>query len=266
LSLDWVYHIPVLRKTEISFKIVAVEPLRIGAQKEVASIANNPIVKIAKNGERVPFIPGSSLKGVLRTIGEGLWSSVIGRYVHDNKENFVCYVFKDEKDEEQEEKQRIPNKKLAEMLCPVCLTYGVPGFMSKVLVSDFFPLNYSIGVITQASIHRKKGTAQNPRQIEYVEPGSTFSGKLVMTNAPNWMITLVLASLYLIDNGFVKLGGNKSRGFGAARIEDLQVKSTDLDPLDIYDSKLDKGKIEDLSYAYEMWKEMAEKLKERYQR
>ena len=257
MSLEWVYHIPVLRKTEISFKIVAVEPLRIGAQREVAGITDLPVVRITKDGERVPFIPGSSLKGVLRTVGEGLWSSVIGKYVHEeNKGNPVCDVLK----------ERLSPNRLVKKFCPVCLTYGVPGLMSKVLVGDFFPLNYSIGVVTQASIHRKKGTAQNPRQIEYVEPGSTFSGKLVMTNAPNWMIALVLASLYLIDNGFVKLGGNKSRGFGTVKIEDLQVKSTNLEPLDIYDSKLDEDKIEDLSYAYEMWKEMAEKLKERYQR
>ncbi len=269
MSLDWVFHFPLFRTTTISFTIVAVEPLRIGSQREVGGLTDLPVVRIMKDGERVPFIPGSSLKGVLRTISEGLWSSIMGEYVHaGNDGNPVCpraedVIKKFKKGENSLDKAK---REIARALCPVCLTFGVPSFMSKVLVGDFFPTSYSIGIITQASIHRKKGTAQSPRQVEYVEPGSNFKGSLKLINAPNWMVSMILASLYLIDKGLVKLGGHKSRGFGAVKIEDLVVESSDLEPLDLYDMELDPKKINDLEYAYNMWNKMAERLKERYGR
>jgi len=266
--LEWVFHVPPLRNVEVSFKIRALEPLRIGAGKDTEGITDLPIVRMLwKGGQEVPVIPGSSLKGVLRTVGESLWSSVIGKYVHeDSGGNPVCKGASDLMKEIKNWKIPIDEarRRVARGLCPVCLTYGVPGFMSKVLVGDFFPAYYSVGVIKQASIHRKKGTATNPREVEYVEPGSLFEGELTLNNAPNWMIALVLASLYLIDSGFVKLGGFKSRGFGAVKIEDLEVKAKDLKPLDEYDKELDADKLSDLGYAYRMWTSMAKELKNRY--
>ncbi len=282
MSLSWVQHTPLRRQIVIEMELLNVEPLRIGASKELHDIVDLPILKMrTPEGIEVPVIPGSSLKGVMRTVAEGLWSEVIGRYVHeDNNKGFPACPVTNELDALKKDlrKGRISPEEAAmrtvSLLCPVCLTFGAPSYMSKTLIYDFFSKGCTTNMVTQAMIHRKKGTAENPRKVEYVEPGCSFKGKIILNNSPNWMVSLVLSTLYFIDQGFVKLGGHKSRGFGRVEIRDLDVKVVkDLDgsngqvlkPWDEVDEELEVSKLYNLEYALEKWKSMAQRLKdERY--
>jgi CRISPR/Cas system CSM-associated protein Csm3 (group 7 of RAMP superfamily) len=72
--------------------------------------------------------------------------------------------------------------------CPVCLTFGAPGYASSVLVTSAYPVgrlgkDYFILARTHVAIDRYTGAAAQQRlfTVEYVTAGATFIGYLILT-------------------------------------------------------------------------------------
>jgi len=55
-------------------------------------------------------------------------------------------------------------------------------------------------------------------QVEFVNPGGKFYGSFILNNFPNYGIGLLAEIIEQINQGYIKIGGFKTRGFGSVKI------------------------------------------------
>jgi CRISPR-associated protein Csm3 len=71
--------------------------------------------------------------------------------------------------------------------------------------------------------------------VEYVEPGARFRFSIRTTNLPNYALGLLAKILRMVNEGWVRVGGFKTRGFGELRVEGLRFAASGAT---VQDSKL----------------------------
>lgn len=206
---------------DIKGRLVNETPLRVGLgrSEEPGSPTDLPLIRISwKDGREVPYIPGSSLKGVLRNHVERLAAAIYGpEAVHP--------PFDTRRAEEEYEEDRI---------CPVCGIFGSVKVASHLVVKDSLPLNSPALVLKPGiGINRDFGGVQpgiGPFYEEYVSPGVEWSLNMKITNIlieddsgedprPR-LLRLLISSL---GRGELQVGGRKSVGAGVVSLRDLKV-------------------------------------------
>lgn len=211
-------------KIEISGKIETVTGLHIGGSSAFSAIGavDSPVITDVRTG--MPMIPGSSLKGKMRTL-------LAKRYN-------VALAEKPDDDD-------------------ACLT-GLFGSAkkgqiktSRILFSDMFLENMdelrhagltgATEVKFENSISRTTAVA-NPRQIERVVRGAVFPMQLLYEITDETTEEQILQDFEILKEGFKLLeydylGGSGSRGYGRVKISDLQA---DVVIGDVDDALLDK--------------------------
>ena len=201
-----------IQKVEARLQVLT--GLHIGAgdlEMRIGGI-DNPVIRDAQG---FPYIPGSSLKGKMRSLLE--WRS--GALTGDKPLGRAAA---------DDERAR-----------PILMLFGVGGGDS---VPEFMPSRLSVAdaplsekdrlpgrnaPLTEAkfenSINRIEGTATNPRQTERVVPGTSFDFTAtirVFENDPD-LVTLLLQGMALLE--LDALGGSGSRGYGKVKFEDVTV-------------------------------------------
>jgi CRISPR-associated protein Csm3 len=215
----WYSHERMDRLLKFTFEIKAESPLRIGAGRNVAKLSpvDLPVLLIRIGEEDLPYIPGSSLKGVFRTASEFL-----ARSYGLN----VCLMGEGCKSSYNEKLQEMMKagdvEKIREILskyCLVCKIYGSATFRSHINFEDAYPSEgyiLSRSVKTGIAIDRKSGAVKTGAlyQIEFVDPGAVFNQTTSFINVPNYGMGLFSEIIENVNSGFIKVGGFKSRGFG----------------------------------------------------
>jgi CRISPR-associated RAMP protein (TIGR02581 family) len=215
----WYSHERIDRLLKFTFEIRAESPLRIGAGRNVAKLSpvDLPVLLIRIGEKDLPYIPGSSLKGVFRTASEFL-----ARSYGLN----VCLMGEGCKNSYNEELQEIMKtgnvERIREILskyCLVCKIYGSATFRSHINFEDAYPSEGCIpsrSVKTGIAIDRKSGAVKTGAlyQVEFVDPGAIFNQTTSFINVPNYGIGLFSEIIENVNSGFIKVGGFKSRGFG----------------------------------------------------
>lgn len=237
----WEGLFPTLRRIRFNLKLRNIEPLRIGVGRGGdrlgapvdLSVYRQQVVRKDGGGYKIslePVIPGSSLKGVLRTASMALAASC-GLEAHSGVGGDDCVnkIFGNTKTFDEYRGERTPDDVRSALrgFCPLCLLYGAPNFSSRVHVGDFVPTTGArVGVKTGVGINRRTGAAQVGMlyTVEYVEPGAVFEGSISAVNTPNWMLALLAGSLLAIGQGWLKIGGFKSRGMGRVEIVGVEFK------------------------------------------
>ncbi len=211
----------------LSTTLRALTGLRIGGATGGISIGalDNPVVRDPLTNQ--PYIPGSSLKGKLRSLSERLaglpatWRIDKKVWIH------IC----------QGDRQQNSNPGYGS--CPVCPVFGVPGDQfpsapTRLLVRDAFLTEESARELQalrldlpyteikwEAAIDRVTSAAV-PRQVERIPAGARFACELVFTvyeaNDIERFWTVVRA-LRLLEDDY--LGSYGSRGSGKVRFENL---------------------------------------------
>lgn len=244
---DWLSHSIMLRETMIDGYIVNVEPLRVGAGREppLEALADLAVLRIRYGGVDLPYIPGSSLKGVFRSYATllarhgglkactGLSKEACGdvEKVDGNKKlnDYIDYLMRNGRSKDA-------LKTFYEKACLVCKIFGSAHYMSKVSFSDAYPIDENgnvievkTGVRTGIAIDRRTGAVQPGAlyKVEFVEPGTRFKFSMRCKNLPNYALGMLSLVLRRINEGLVKVGGFKSRGFGAVKVEGLRFRSRD---------------------------------------
>lgn len=244
---QWLSHSILLRETIFEGYITNIEPLRIGSGREppLEAPVDLAVLRIRYKGIDVPYIPGSSIKGVFRSyatllakhsgleICTGLSRETCGdiKIVDDKKLN--DYI--DELMKKGSSKDAI--KVFYENTCLLCKIFGNTRYRSNVSFSDAYPIDedgkiidVKTGVRTGIAIDRRTGMAY-PRalyRVELIEPGAKFKFAIRCRNLPNYAIGMLSLILRRMNEGLIKIGGFKSRGFGAVEIEGLRFRSRDL--------------------------------------
>lgn len=222
---------------EIKAKLVLQTGLHIGTGDNEMHIGGIDNAVIKHPITHSPYIPGSSLKGKIRSLLE--WRS--GEVKHQplnlkdlqhakdpNTVKLILSLFGVTGDSENDE------KKLAEI--------GVPRLAFWDCALNEAWENYikeNNLMLTESkmenTIDRITSTAENPRQTERVPAGAEFDFKLTMRQFEGdseALLDLLLKGLRLLE--LDSLGGSGSRGYGKVKFKQLTVagKPVELDTFD----------------------------------
>ena len=168
------------------------------------------------NGEvsEVVYIPGSSLRGVVRAHAERLLRTL--------NESYACllgtegYCSNPKKLGEEKSANTLYQKS-----CYACKLFGNTEIASRVQISDLYPAEDPLLRETRfgVAIDRITGAvAFGPFDLEVVTD-ARFEGRIVLRNFTVGQLGLLGAALLDIADGLVALGHAKSRGLGRVCIE-----------------------------------------------
>jgi CRISPR-associated RAMP protein (TIGR02581 family) len=128
---------------------------------------------------------------------------------------------------------------LDEHLCDTCKLFGSPYAASRISFSDLMPngadADKMIQVRDGVAIDRDSEKAVDKLKYDYevVAPAQTFKVELLLEDPTETDLALVCMGLSEFVSGLGYVGGNRSRGLGNCRIDDLQIYELDLTVEDV---------------------------------
>nr|WP_290669645.1 RAMP superfamily CRISPR-associated protein [Ardenticatena sp.] len=167
-------------------------------------------------GETV-YIPGSSLKGVVR----GFVEKALRTFDARDSWRWACPTFPDEAESCA---RRVQNEtdtaSVYHQSCGACRIFGHTRLRGRLSFTDSFPVEevrteIRYGVAISRLTH---AVAHGPFEMEVAVSG-TFEGHLVLENFEIWQLGLVATALAAMNQGLVKVGFGKNRGFGEVEVE-----------------------------------------------
>ena len=191
--------------------------LHIGGGDDTMKIGGIDSQVIKDINTNRPYIPGSSLKGKMRSLLE--WNNRLVSY--GEGEVFNSKIL---------EKVPDPDKKSAQNLLKIFGDKENKFGITRISVGDCVLSKESEGLKLSEGkyenvINRESGTAEHPRQIERVPAGvkfdlvirlKVFDEKEPYNDNENELKQMVESGLKLIENDY--LGGSGSRGYGRVKI------------------------------------------------
>lgn len=228
--------------------------LHIGGGRFTLSHSDSPIV-VTPAG--IPFIPGSSFKGSLRSTVEKLVPGLPGLtscalidlpevLIKDgipqekltNWPEGICPTvwqkgLVDLKRAYPRREKEITEKALRN-LCHTCRLFGSPFAAARLAISDLYMPGHDwpggIQVRDGVAIDRDSEKAKDRLKYDFeVVPASAeFTLSIVLENATPQDLQLISIGLSEFVHGFGIVGGKRSRGLGACELRDLTVSYLDL--------------------------------------
>jgi CRISPR-associated protein Csm3 len=231
----------------IKFDLRTLTGLHIGGTTEGIEIGglDNPVIKDPISG--LPYIPGSSLKGKLRSVLEWGLDKVFpnekGETPPHTCENDPEIRKSRPKNPENQENQKQYLKELKEKIasCPICRIFGLSasaevGEPTRLTVRDAYPSEETIekwndtlgaGLYTEMkaenTIDRITSLA-NPRTMERVPKDSIFEVEMIYDIYKQDdvdFLKYLFQALHLLEDSF--LGGSGSRGSGKIKFENPKI-------------------------------------------
>jgi CRISPR-associated protein Csm3 len=166
-------------------------------------------------GKQVVFLPGSSLKGTLRSYCERVARSVKPDASHE----WCCNPFDDRNacgrrlDKVKESAARYA------AACVACRTFGHTRLGSHLSISDAYPVDeVKLEQRDGVAIDRISGAvAAGPFNLEVVTQGA-FRATLTLRNFQLWQVGWLAVALRDLKSGLVPIGFGKSKGFGRVTV------------------------------------------------
>lgn len=222
---------PVL---EITGSLRTASALRVGAGRDIAP--DSPDLPVMRDVLGRPFIPGSSLKGVLRSRLEALVRG-LAPADPDVQRHCACLITEESKlcvtAAERKALLKAADKddaaymrELLKQTCLVCRVFGSPWFAGRLRVADLMlqcdggegaTPRRTVEIRNGVAIDRDTGTASSGKlyQFEAAVAGLDFGLHLTAENLSPVERGLVLMGVRLLQQGELTIGGSRSRGLGA---------------------------------------------------
>ena len=197
--------------SEIRGRILLKTGLHIGAGNDDVHIGGIDSA-VVKTADGLPYIPGSSMKGKIRSLLE------LSEGVSSDKP--------------------MDRERYRDSLIPIVFGDMTKSGVTRVIFRDAFLSEASKKRLeeedilateekSENSINRIKGSAENPRNIERVVPGLSFDFEVNLRvfeeDDLDRIKRLLSKGFFLLEND--ALGGNGSRGYGKLKFEDLTFDS-----------------------------------------
>lgn len=207
--------------------------LSVGSRASLEPIGTD--LPVVKGPDGMPFIPGSSIKGVVRFQVERVLRTL------DRKPDlWACDPFQDpcvsdrEKEKlwgESKRNEAMFAEKVFDASCTACRMFGSPWFAGRVACKDAYLVNSDRLVrVTQVrdgvGIDRDLGAARSGIKYDFetVVPGSRFRIEIVAENLDDWELGLLVTVLnWWGEEGFA-IGGKSTRGPGWGRLEEITIQ------------------------------------------
>lgn len=202
----------------IEYKVITISDLHVGGHESTAPAAvDNPVIKDSRG---YPIIPGSSLKGVLRSEMERLLRGLDIKACKPDSKPYPEGLCKSGKE------------------CTVCLLFGGREYAGSIRIRDATATTQRTTLRDGVSIDRKSRKAAKGRyyDIEVVPSGVEFNGeivienpKLVATNPESKEFEYAKLGAFLSLVRFFNvtgrsLGGAVSRGFGEVMLVPTRIR------------------------------------------
>jgi len=195
---------------------------------------DNEFVRTSMDFGEVPYLPGSSLRGVIRSHAERILRTL-------RLERSECDITQRGKACTERSGRRNGEKFPYKKHCFACRTFGSTELASRTRFTDAYPwpltadreaMQQAAGEIilesrTSNKIDRRRGVAARGALFtaEVVSSGS-FHSEVTLRNYQLWQIALLALVLRDINAGHQRLGASKSRGLGKVKIAitDFQIQ------------------------------------------
>jgi CRISPR-associated protein Csm3 len=175
------------------------------------------------------YIPGSSLKGVIRGFVEKALRTIGNR----QSWQWACPTFPDD---DESCAKRLENEKQSWVVykksCGACRLFGHTRLRGRLAFTDLFPVDQvatetRYGVAISRLSH---AVAQGPFEMEVAVAG-TFKGNLVLENYELWQLGVLATALEAMNHGLVKVGFGKNRGFGEVQARVIEAQLEEIQPI-----------------------------------
>jgi CRISPR-associated RAMP protein (TIGR02581 family) len=224
--------------------------LHIGGGRATLSSSDSPVVLTP---EEIPFIPGSSFKGSLRSTVEKLVPSIA-------PDLFSCALIElspaeltealklgdpicstARQKEITQDRRENPGAvetilaKAREDCCATCKLFGSPFAAARMAINDLYiPEGAWSGVLQLrdgVAIDRDSEKAKDRLKYDFevVPASAAFALEMTLENATPQDLQLISVGLSEFVHGFATIGGKRSRGLGACRLENLRVSALELE-------------------------------------
>ncbi|CAM2070113.1 CRISPR-associated RAMP protein Csx7 [Sulfidibacter corallicola] len=208
------HHAAIGRIVHFKLRITTRSGLHIGAGKNQGLSGSD--LPVIRDAEGCAMIPGSSLRGVLRAGIESLCVG-LGQASYPEHRNT-----RERGDGPRGSYDLETFHELWEELDLVERLFGVASgasYGSRVQFSDLMSVDPSqcrLEIRDGVAIDRETRTVRGAGKFdkEVVQAGAVFEGRIRMLNPSDVEIGLIAQSLWMLDEGFLLLGGKKARGLG----------------------------------------------------
>ena len=220
-----------LNQMTLTFTLTPTGPVLVKSGREAGAdptLVDMNFVRTHRPGFEKPtvFIPGSSLKGTLRSYTERVLRTVLGE-----GRDGCCNIF----DEtsfcgKRLEKEDNTVTRYRES-CLACRTFGNTVLGGRLSVTDAYPPDNALAETNATeqrdgvAIDRILGSvAQGPFTLEVVTRGA-FRATLTLENFELWQVGLLAVALRDLGTGFCPIGFGKTRGLGRMKVtlEQLEI-------------------------------------------
>lgn len=222
------FHI-LRQRLRLTGELVTVTALRIGSGG--AGDLDGADLPVLRDREGLPYIPGGSLKGVLRSTVESLLRGALPSSSHalwpcDPHLEVERNTNRDGACGFHPSNQRLAAQESIGTHCPVCRLFGSRVLASHVRITDAqvhpdqrddappIEIRDGVGIDRDLRVVHRRGLKYD---FEVIRPGTRFPLELFVDNPEDELMGLLILALDQLADGFAALGGFSSRGLGRVR-------------------------------------------------
>lgn len=238
----------LINNARIEFTIIPIDPLLIKSGQATVAGVDMAFVRTYRRGEKggEPFIPGSSLKGLIRSYAEK-----ICRTLKDDPVPVCLPYLKPGNEDPREQRQascglllekykkrynleRVPSPTVYQVSCPICRMFGSHEFIGRCATSDAY-LTKDFRESGSPSLEIRNGVAID-RFTGGTVPGALydlevltrgeFSTSIEIRNFERWQLGLLGLVLRDMEEEKLRIGFGKSKGLGKFKIKITQFQVT----------------------------------------
>jgi CRISPR-associated RAMP protein (TIGR02581 family) len=200
-------------------------PVLVRSGHATLSGPNMTPVLTHRDGELQVYLPGSSLKGVIRShlekVGRTLADGVVCNPFDGTGDRapFCGAVLQKRKDNQED----ITSEVAYHDSCPICRLFGSTQFIGRVSLNDAYLTEWPGHNPTETrdgvGIDRLTGGASGGAKfdMEVVSAGVEFATDVYVRNFEIWQLGLLMLVVNDFQDGLVRVGSGTSRGLGAVK-------------------------------------------------
>lgn len=225
----------LVNQANLDIRITPLDPLLIRSGQPTVGGVDMSFVRTYRFGDRAqPYIPGSSLKGVLRSYAEKICRSLRDQPVPvclpylkpddaaDGETGQASCGLRLEKYKKDHTVKMIATNQVYRLSCPICRLFGSHNFMGRLATADAYLADPPavLEIRDGVAIDRHTGGAAPGAKydLEVLTRGS-FTTTVEIKNFERWQLGLLALVLRDMEDELVRLGFGKSRGLGRVRAE-----------------------------------------------
>jgi CRISPR-associated RAMP protein (TIGR02581 family) len=212
----------LLNECIIDLTITTDGPILIKSGIPTLSGPDMAFVTTWRNGKQEVYLPGSSLKGTLRSHAERIARSLnmaaaCNPFADTERPDAFCGLCFDAR---KKAKEDLNNTEVYTDSCPICRLFGSTWYAGRLATEDAYAIGGSPKLQQRDGVGIDRftgGAAQGVKfDLEVVTEG-TFATRLHLRNFELWQLGLLGFVLADLADGLIRVGAAKSRGLGRVR-------------------------------------------------